>query len=703
MKNKKLILVIVILVLGFVFFIGIFYTNKNRDEIPNKDVSWDLLENMESDGVYVNGRVESTDYPYGYNVGLIEDEEVQKAILITPGTSIKVDGKVLEDTTLMVNYEIHPWVADGSDGALLNIVLDSNGKTQEFIYDVGSEIQNQTISLKQYKDQTIQVEAFVTNQEGNNENCDWVILKQFAFAGGNFEEKQAQIADSSYVKSATYFADEWPINFWNSEMDNLDADFRQIKEDGFDSIILVIPWREFQPSMSPIRYNQYAFDKLDIVMKTAAKMDLGVFLRIGYACDYYSNEESGSAERFWRFMGDSTVQEAWYAYLDKMYQTVRTYESFKEGFLTWEDFWGNLNVCSETDENIRIQKAEFMGYHKWIKDNYKIEQYNEKYGTNYTVIDVIPAPQRTEPAMAAMFEFYDDFLNSVLEKSQDKFPNLSMEVRTDFDVIYTKEGNMEYYKHTDTFSCMNSSFITIMYGIPMGFENVGERVSYKEALEKTEYTLQQFKLNSGNKPVYIDQFIFADNTPEFKNNAQIKEDELNDYLENVTDVLLKYSKGYGIWTYRNYCANVVYNSQFALKDKEWNGNENVIFKKDINSMVCKIGIGGRIEQIIPQERLYFNDNEYIFEFEVKDLETPGTMLVTIGELIKTVEVKEKGKVVLNLSSNPPTNISLESKDCCLTIDNIKLYAQVQQGYLYDENNNELQCIEGIRALNSRLQ
>ena len=120
-------------------------------------------------------------------------------------------------------------------------------------------------------------------------------------------------------------------------------------------------------------------------------------------------------------------------------------------------------------------------------------------------------------------------------------------------------------------------------------------------------------------------------------------------------------------------------------------------------MVCKIGIGGRIEQIIPQERLYFNDNEYVFEFEVKNLETPGTMLVTIGELIKTVEVKEKGKVVLNLSSNPPTNISLESKDCSLTIDNIKLYAQVQQGYLYDENNNELQCIEGIRALNIRLQ
>ncbi len=703
MKNKKLLIIIILLILGGTLLIGVFSTDKRKQEIPKEDVSWDLLENIESDGVYIKGRVDSTDYPYGYNVGLIEDEEVQKAVLITPGTSIKVNGKVLEDTTLMLNYEIHPWVADGSDGALLNIVLETNGKTQEFVYDVGNEIQTQTISLKQYKDQTVQVEAFVTNQEGNNENCDWVILKQFAFVGGNFEEKQAQIAGISYVKSATYFADEWPINFWNSEMDNLDSDFRQIKEDGFDSIILVIPWREFQPGMSPINYNQYAFDKLDIVMKVAAKVDLGVFLRIGYEHDYYSNEEGSSTERFWRFMGDSTVQEAWYAYLDKMYETVSTYESFKEGFLTWEDFWNNLNVCDEGDENIRIQKAEFMGYHKWIESHYTIEKYNEKYGTNYVSFSSIPAPQRTEPAMAAMYEFYDDFLNSMLEKSQDRFPNLSMEVRTDFDVVYTKEGDMEYYKHTDTFSCMNSSFTTIMYGIPMGFENVGERVSYKEALEKTEYTLQQFKLNSGNKPVYIDQFIFADNTPEFKNNAQIKEEELNDYLENVTDVLLKYSKGYGIWTYRNYCGNVLYNSQFVLEGTGWNANEEVVFEKDNNSMACKIDKGGKIGQLIPQGRYYNNGNEYILEFDVVSLEAPGRISVMIGEMESTIAVTEMGKVVLKFPSDISADLVLESIDCKLTIDNIKLYAQVQQGYLYDENNNELQCIEGIRALNNKLQ
>ena len=35
--------------------------------------------------------------------------------------------------------------------------------------------------------------------------------------------------EEGYVKSATYFGDEWPINFWNSEMDNLQADMQQLQ------------------------------------------------------------------------------------------------------------------------------------------------------------------------------------------------------------------------------------------------------------------------------------------------------------------------------------------------------------------------------------------------------------------------------------------------------------------------------------------
>lgn len=63
--------------------------------------------------------------------------------------------------------------------------------------------------------------------------------------GENFSRKPA------YLKSVTYFGDEWVLNFWNSETDHLEKDLEQIREDGFNSIILVVPWREFQPEMTP--------------------------------------------------------------------------------------------------------------------------------------------------------------------------------------------------------------------------------------------------------------------------------------------------------------------------------------------------------------------------------------------------------------------------------------------------------------------
>ena len=73
----------------------------------------------------------------------------------------------------------------------------------------------------------------------------------------------------AYLKSVTYFGDEWPINYWGSEDENMSANFAKIKADGFNSIILVIPWREFQPENGKEEWNQAAFDKLHKVMTCA--------------------------------------------------------------------------------------------------------------------------------------------------------------------------------------------------------------------------------------------------------------------------------------------------------------------------------------------------------------------------------------------------------------------------------------------------
>ena len=101
-------------------------------------------------------------------------------------------------------------------------------------------------------------------QESSNEVQDTGIVAEDGPTGMQVVPEQVEnangaylnaFASDGYVKSATYYGDEWNINFWNSEMEHLHEDMQKIKEDGFNSIILLIPWREFQPGLSPIAYN----------------------------------------------------------------------------------------------------------------------------------------------------------------------------------------------------------------------------------------------------------------------------------------------------------------------------------------------------------------------------------------------------------------------------------------------------------------
>lgn len=681
--------------------------NYSEDTLNNTETdTWELVEHMEEQDVVILGQYESSDYPYGYNVGKIQDDTVGTAILVTPGTSIQVnDYSLSQDTFLNIAYEIHPWVASETDGAVLNVDILSEGKKQNFSWNVDAQdgLQRQKISLEEFVNTKINVQVYVTNAENKNEVCDWVTVEEFSFVQGNTIAKEEGLSDTGYVKSATYFSDEWPINFWNSEMDNMELELEQIKNDGFDSIILVIPWREFQPEMSPITYNEYAFAKLDEVMNAAEKAGLDVYARIGYTWDFYNDSEENIVDRYCQLLGDKDAQEAWYAYVEKMYTVLSQYNCFKQGFLTWEDFWNTLGVCDEILEANRREKAEFIGFQAWVRTNYSLAEFNESFGTNYASYGEIAVPQRDEPAMRAMYEFYDDFLNTLLTESQMKFSNLSMEVRMDWDVVYTKDGDMDYYKHTSTFPCGNSSYTATMYGIPMGFENVGERVSHDEALEKTEYILQQLKLENENKPVYIEQFIFADNTPKFKNNAQIKEEELNAYLENVAPVLLEYSEGYGIWTYRNYCANMLYNSQFALQETGWNCSDGVEFMEVNGSTGCVLNEGGKITQNVAGVRNHFDADSYLVEFDVLEVTEPGEIKIKIGNSTKKVAVTEPEKVSVEFKKGLSFDIEISSADCEIVIDNVKMYSQIQQGFLYDENNVELECTSGIRKLNQALE
>lgn len=77
------------------------------------------------------------------------------------------------------------------------------------------------------------------------------------------------VLHQDYLKSVHYFGDGWAVNFWNCEPDQIDAQLDRIVADGFNSIILVLPWREFQPEIGDGRLNGYAADQLRLVFEKA--------------------------------------------------------------------------------------------------------------------------------------------------------------------------------------------------------------------------------------------------------------------------------------------------------------------------------------------------------------------------------------------------------------------------------------------------
>lgn len=498
-----------------------------------------------------------------------------------------------------------------------------------------------------------------------------------------------------YLKSATYFSDEWAVNFWNTESDNLEAELKQIADDGFNSIILVVPWREFQPQMDPISYNEYAFEKLDQVMEAAKAQGLWVSLRVGYTWDYW-DDGTDVRERFREVMWDKTVQSAWDDYVKTLYERATAHGNLYGGFLTWEDFWsftGYAMGLGNTQESVEL--AQLSGYTDYLRENYSLEEISSLYAEEIADYESIYMPGQTQPALRLLYEFFDQWLNSFLAHNQEIFPDLSMEVRMDADQVYDENGETYWYGHEATYSCQNASYTALMYGVPIGHINQGERLTAEEAWTKSQQMLDQVLQSTDGKLLYIEQFLYMDNTPGFEHNAQVLDDQVDDYIVAMADVLRDRIMGYGVWTYKNYGNNLLYNPQFALGDIGWQLEGGAAVTEYNGSAQAELPAGGAVRNDVANE-----GSETYVRFTVDGEETVQ-VTVTLGSETQTVTAGG-GETQELIFANGGTGLSFTADSLCY-IDNVKVYTRIQEGQLYDIDGNEGTCTEAIRTLNRKLR
>ncbi len=529
----------------------------------------------------------------------------------------------------------------------------------------------------------------------NRHRLFWVLL--FAIGcvlmagcsgGEDFSRKPA------YLKSVTYFGDEWVLNFWNSETDHLEKDLEQIREDGFNSIILVVPWREFQPEMTPVSYNAYAWDKLDQVMTAAAKEGLWVSLRVGYTWDYWP-DGSDVRKRFRDVMGDSAVLAAWDDYVKTVYEKASAHDNFFGGFLTWEDFWSFTSYATELEDlEERIRLARFCGYADYLSERYSLKELSALYGEEISGYDRLPMPGADQPALRLLYEFFDWWLCDFLAHSQQNFPELSMEVRMDADLVPDENGESQWYSHSATYACEGAPYTALMYGVPIGHINEGERLEAAEALAMSKEMLDQVLLSTAGKKLYIEQFLYMDNTPGFEHNAQVKEDQVADYIVAMTDILRDCAMGYGVWTYRDYANNLLYNPQFALGESGWQMTGGARVTDNNGSMQAELPAGGQIQNEVSGQ------GPVTVRFTI-EAEEPVTVRVTFGGETKSVS-GQNGETAELIFEDGGEGLAFTAESLCY-LDNVKVYTHVQQAQLYDLDGREGSCIQAIRKLNRKLR
>ena len=161
--------------------------------------------------------------------------------------------------------------------------------------------------------------------------------------------------------------------------------------------------------------------------------------------------------------------------------------------------------------------------------------------------------------------------------------------------------------------------------------------------------------------------------------------------------------GYGVWAYRDYYDNMLYNNGFFLQGRGWETQGNVVFEKAGDSAACRLTAPAAIRQEVPDGRDGFDGKELTVSFEVTDCTVPGTITVTLGTQRQTVQANHAGVYQTVFPRRERIqSLALDAESGTFAVDNIRLYDYVQHGLLYDPDNRPLEQRDNLREMNRLL-
>ena len=509
---------------------------------------------------------------------------------------------------------------------------------------------------------------------------------------------------AEYIKAVNYFGRSWPITFWNSDLSHISADFEDIRRDGFNSIILIVPWGEFQPGVNPIRFNEDAYRRLGFVCSAAHAVGLKVFMRVSYTWDYYPGVQQPTSDRSNALISSTSLIPAWDQYLAKI--NTATQGCSEAAFISWEDFWTLIQTVEALKSaEQRAAYSKQIGYSEWI-DRHADDDYKSRHAAEIHRWGVYPVPKRDSSDFEMVFQYFDDqLINRLLPVLAKNFTQASLEARIDRDPIYDGEKLVKLYAHPSHYRVKSSDYLMTYWAPAIGAVNNSEKEPANKVLDRFIRLQRNLLTNTSNK-IFIDQWLFKDSTPGFSRNAQVEPTELSQFIRDFARPLAQFTAGYALWSWRDFQGSILFNGFFSLGIRGWDFSPGAGIQRLADGIYARISEGQFISQKVPLLHDHFRRffDKYELRFTARGT---GRVRIQIGSATQEAEIQAiKSAVVLTLEfpmgKDMDPDVRITALSGAISISGLYLWNFEQISNVRSSDNTPYNHYDDIVALNRAL-